>query len=182
MTPVAYRRRILIDPDPALRKVAKKVSALELRMPLTQQLIDDMIETMREAPGIGLAAPQVGVGKRIFVADVGEDEEGERTLYVFVNPVLTDFAGEETATEGCLSIPGKIGEVTRAATCTISGWDRRGKKARVDASGILARCIQHEVDHLDGILITDKATNMREAVPVGAGDVKDVEAAKEVNI
>ena len=90
---MAYRRRILTDPDPALRKVAKKVTLLELRMPLTQQLIDDMVETMREAPGIGLAAPQVGVSKRVFVADVGEEDGEERKLYVFVNPVLTDFAG-----------------------------------------------------------------------------------------
>lgn len=179
---MAYRRRIVVDPDPVLRKVAKKVTGLELRMPLTQQLIDDMVETMHEAPGIGLAAPQVGVSKRIFVAEVGDDEDEDRKLYVFVNPVLTEFVGEETATEGCLSIPGKIGEVTRAATCTIAGWDRHGKKTRVEATGLLARCMQHEVDHLDGILITDKATNMREAVAVPVGGVQDAEAGKEVNI
>lgn len=179
---MAYRRRILTDPDPALHKVAKKVTLLELRMPLTQQLIDDMVETMHEAPGIGLAAPQVGIGKRIFVADVGEEDGEERKLYVFVNPVLTDFTGEETATEGCLSIPGKVGDVTRAATCTISALDRHGKKIRVEATGLLARCIQHEVDHLDGILITDKAANMREAVAVTVGESKDAEAVKEVNI
>lgn len=177
---MAYRRRILIDPDPILRKVAKKVTALELRMPLTQQLIDDMFETMYAAPGIGLAAPQVGVSKRIFVVDVGEEEE--RKQYAFVNPVLTNFEGEETAVEGCLSIPGKIGDVTRAASCAIAGLDRNGKKVRLETSGMLARCIQHEVDHLDGILITDKATNMREAVPVQAGDAKAAKAAKEVSI
>jgi peptide deformylase len=178
---MAYRRRILTDPDPMLRKVAKKVTALELRMPLTQQLIDDMIETMHAAPGIGLAAPQVGVSKRIFVADV-TDENEEHNLYVFINPVLTDFAGEETAAEGCLSIPGKIGDVTRAASCTISALDRHGKKVRVEATGMLARCIQHEVDHLDGILITDKATNIREPVAVTAGGSKGAEAAKEISI
>jgi peptide deformylase len=179
---MAYRRRILTDPDPALRKVAKKVTLLELRMPLTQQLIDDMVETMRAAPGIGLAAPQVGVGKRIFVADVGEEDSEDRTLYIFVNPVLTDFAGEETATEGCLSIPGKVGDVTRAASCTINAWDRHGKKLSVAATGLLARCIQHEVDHLDGILISDKAANMREVVAVSVGEQKDAQAAREVNI
>jgi peptide deformylase len=180
---MAYRRRIVLDPEPVLRKVAKKVTSLELRMPLTQQLIDDMVETMREAPGIGLAAPQVGVSKRIFVAEVSDEEdEEERQLYVFVNPVLTDFAGEETAAEGCLSIPGKIGDVTRAATCTIAAWDRTGNKVRVEAKGLLARCIQHEVDHLDGILITDKAANMRDAVAVPVGDAKDGETVREVNI
>jgi peptide deformylase len=181
---MAYRRRIVLDPEPVLRKVAKKVTNLELRMPLTQQLIDDMVETMREAPGIGLAAPQVGVSKRIFVAEVSDEDDADedRKLYVFVNPVLTDFEGEETATEGCLSIPGRIGDVTRAATCTITGWDRSGKKVRVEAKGLLARCIQHEVDHLDGILITDKAANMRDAIAVPLGDGKDAEAAREVNI
>jgi peptide deformylase len=178
---MAYRRRILIDPDPILRKVAKKVTALELRMPLTQQLIDDMIETMHAAPGIGLAAPQVGVSKRIFVADVADDDE-ERKLYVFVNPVLTEFAGEETSAEGCLSIPGKVGDVTRAASCTVTALDRHGKKIRVEAMGLLARCIQHEVDHLDGILIIDKATNIREPVAVPAGGSKEAEAGKEVSI
>jgi peptide deformylase len=178
---MAYRRQILIDPNPVLRKVAKKVTALELRMPLTQQLIDDMIETMHAAPGIGLAAPQVGVSKRIFVADVADEDE-ERQRYVFVNPVLTDFVGEATASEGCLSIPGKVGDVTRAATCVITALDRQGKKVRVEASGLLARCIQHEVDHLDGILITDKATNIREPAAVTAGSVKEAEAAKEISI
>jgi peptide deformylase len=178
---MAYRRRILTDPHPMLRKVAKKVTALELRMPLTQQLIDDMIETMHAAPGIGLAAPQVGVSKRIFVCDVAEDDQ-ERKQFVFVNPILTDFTGEETSTEGCLSIPGKVGDVTRPAGCTITALDRHGKKVRVQATGLLARCIQHEVDHLDGILITDKATNIREPAAVQAGGPKEAEAAKEVSI
>jgi peptide deformylase len=175
---MAYRRRILIDPDPLLHKAAKKVSVLELRMPLTQQLIDDMIETMYQAPGIGLAAPQVGVGKRIFVADTGE----ERHPLAFINPVLTQFAGEQTSVEGCLSIPGKIGDVTRAESCVLSGLDRHGKKMRVEASGLMARCFQHEVDHLDGVLITDKAANIREAIPAEVGEHEESKAAKEVNI
>jgi peptide deformylase len=178
---MAYKRRILIDPDPILRKTAKKVTALELRMPLTQQLIDDMIETMHEAPGIGLAAPQVGISKRIFVADVADEEERHH-VHVFVNPVLSGFAGEETATEGCLSIPGKVGDVTRATSCVITALDRTGKKVRVEATGLLARCVQHEVDHLDGVLITDKATNIREAIPVTVSGAQQTEAAKEINI
>lgn len=159
---MAYVRRIVVEPDPMLRKVAKKVTNLELSMPLTQQLIDDMLETMHSAPGIGLAAPQVGIGKRIIVVHVGE-EEGP---YAVINPVLSDFEGEAVAPEGCLSIPGIIGDVTRAERCTVSGLDRKGHKFHLNADGLLARCFQHEVDHLDGVLITDKATNIREAVPV----------------
>jgi peptide deformylase len=159
---MAYIRRIVMEPDPILRKVSKKVSELELKMPLTQQLIDDMFETMYDAPGIGLAAPQVGIAKRIIVVHVGEDDGP----YAIINPVLTDFEGEAVATEGCLSIPGKIGDVTRAEKCTVTGLDRKGKKFRLEAEGLLARCFQHEVDHLDGVLILDKATDIREAVPV----------------
>lgn len=168
----------MTDPDPILHKAAKKLSARELASPLTQQLIDDMIKTMYEAPGIGLAAPQVGVSKRVFVCDIGEDHE----LSVFVNPQLTDFEGEETAIEGCLSIPGKIGDVKRAQSCRLHGWDRMGKKVAVAASGLLARCFQHEVDHLDGILISDKA-EMRDATPP-AVDGKDAgtRTPTEVNI
>lgn len=168
---MAYVRRILIDPEPVLRKVAKKVTGLELKMPLTQQLIDDMFETMYSAPGIGLAAPQVGVSKRIIVVHVGEDER-----YAVINPVLSDFEGEETGIEGCLSIPGKVGDVKRAAACTVTGLDRHGKKIELRAQAMVARCFQHEVDHLDGVLITDKATNMRDAVPVEVASSDAAEA------
>ncbi len=159
---MAYVRQIFIEPEPILRKVAKKVSDLELKMPLTQQLIDDMLATMYQAPGIGLAAPQVGVGKRIIVVHVGENEGP----YVVVNPVLSDFEGEATGTEGCLSVPGKVGDVSRAERCTVTGLDRSGKKFSLVTEGLLARCFQHEADHLDGILILDKATDIRDAVPV----------------
>jgi peptide deformylase len=161
---MAYVRRIVTDPDPILHKVAKKVSDLELKMPLTQQLIDDMIETMHDAPGIGLAAPQVGIGKRIIVVHVG-DEAGP---YAVVNPVLDNVEGEAVAAEGCLSIPGIVGDVKRFEKCTITGLDRKGRKFHLDADGLLARCFQHELDHLDGVLITDKAENIREAVLVEA--------------
>jgi peptide deformylase len=175
---MAYRRRILIDPHPLLHKVAKKVSALELKMPLVQQLIDDMIATMYAAPGIGLAAPQIGIGKRIIVVDVGEEHQP----FAVINPVLTDFQGEEVATEGCLSIPGKVGDVTRAQACTVKGVDRAGKRVQIEVEGLLARCYQHEVDHLDGILITDKAANIREPVPVEIEDKEAQKPAREVQI
>jgi peptide deformylase len=173
---MAYIRRIVLEPDPILRKVSKKVSELELKMPLTQQLIDDMFETMYDAPGIGLAAPQIGIAKRIIVVHVGDDDGP----YAIVNPTLSDFEGESAATEGCLSIPGKIGDVTRAEKCTVTGVDRHGKKFRLESDGLLARCLQHEVDHLDGILIIDKATDIREAVPVEAEALSEAEAGREV--
>jgi peptide deformylase len=171
---MAYKRRIAIEPDPILRKVSKKVSELELKMPLTQQLIDDMFETMYDAPGIGLAAPQVGIAKRIIVVHVGDDDGP----FAIVNPVLSAFDGESVAIEGCLSIPGKIGDVTRAEKCTVTGLDRYGKKFRLETEGLLARCFQHEVDHLDGVLIIDKATDIREAVPLEAQS--EAEAGREL--
>lgn len=173
---MAYVRRILIEPDPMLRKVAKKVTNLELKLPLTQQLIDDMFATMRDAPGIGLAAPQVGVGKRVIVVHLNDEE----TPYAVINPVLSDFEGEVEAVEGCLSIPGKVGDVKRAESCTVTGLDRDGKKFSLRAEGLLARCFQHEVDHLDGVLILDKATNIREAIPVA--DEKEEESLRNVGI
>jgi peptide deformylase len=172
---MAYVRRIVTDPDPILHKVAKKVSELELKMPLTQQLIDDMIETMHDAPGIGLAAPQVGIGKRIIVVHVNE----EHGPYAVINPVVSDFDGEAIATEGCLSIPGIVGDVKRAERCTISGLDRKGKRFQLEADGLVARCFQHEVDHLDGVLITDKAENVREAVLV---EVESADAGDETPV
>ena len=173
---MAYVRGILIEPDPLLQKVAKKVTNLELKLPLTQQLIDDMFATMRDAPGIGLAAPQVGIGKRIIVVHVSEEDPP----YAVINPVLSEYEGEVEAVEGCLSIPGKVGDVKRAESCTVSGLDRDGKKFSLRAEGLLARCFQHEVDHLDGVLITDKATNIREAVPVA--DEKEEENLRNVGI
>jgi peptide deformylase len=175
---MAYIRRIIIEPDPILHKVAKKVTNLELKLPLTQQLIDDMFVTMHNAPGIGLAAPQVGIGKRIIVVQLGGEDD---PAYAVVNPVLSDFEGEEEGVEGCLSIPGKIGDVKRAAACTVTGLDREGKKFTLRAEGMLARCFQHEVDHIDGVLITDKATNIREAIPAEPPE-KEEENLRNVGI
>src|SRR5271165_2817559 len=175
---MAYIRRIVFEPDPILHKVAKKVT--NLKLPLTQQLIDDMFATMHAAPGIGLAAPQVGIGKRIIVVHLGGEDE---TPYAVINPVLSDFEGEDEAVEGCLSIPGKLGDVKRATACTVTGLHRNGKKFTLRAEGWLARCFQHEVDHLDGVLILDKATNIRDALPVEAEKPeKEEEALRNVGI
>lgn len=153
--------KIVTDGHPTLRKVAKKIDAAEIRQPAFQSLIDDMFHTMYEAPGIGLAAPQVDVSKRLMVVDLQDDESEP---YVFINPKLVETEGEIVSVEGCLSVPGMVGDVTRFAKVTLSGLDRQGRRQKVTASGLLARCFQHELDHLDGVLYIDKAANVRPAV------------------
>ncbi len=135
--------------DPCLEKVCKEVKAVS---PRTNELIDDMFDTMYESCGVGLAAPQVGILKRIVVIDV-EDDHGP---IVLINPVITKRDGEQTGYEGCLSVPGKSGIVTRAENVTVEAFDRNMEKFTLDAEGLLARCIQHECDHLDGVLYTTK--------------------------
>jgi peptide deformylase len=160
---MAYIREIITDGHPTLRKVAKKVDLRELADPMFQQLIDDMFETMYHAPGIGLAAPQINVSKRLFVVDL-DDEEGEFGPFVVVNPKFTVTEGEIDSIEGCLSVPGMIGDLKRHERVVCSGFDRHGKKIELVGTGLFGRCLQHEMDHLDGILYTDKAQNVRPAV------------------
>jgi peptide deformylase len=166
---MGYVRKILTDNHPTLRKVAKKVDPAEISDPLFQQLLDDMFATMYDAPGIGLAAPQIGVSKRIFVYEISddrtEDEGGEHYgPGVVINPKFTVKQGEIEATEGCLSVPGYVGEITRFGEVTCTGLDRYGKKISLSGTGLFARMLQHEVDHLDGILYVDTAKNIRPAV------------------
>jgi peptide deformylase len=156
-----YLREILTDGHPTLRKVAKKVDPSEIGEPLFQQLIDDMFETMYAAPGVGLAAPQVGVSKRLFVMDVHDDE---REPAVVINPKFEELSEEIELREGCLSVPGLVGEIVRYKRAAVSGLDRHGRKIRIEGDGLLAQCLQHEIDHLDGKLYVDRATNLREAV------------------
>jgi len=157
---MAYLRTILTDNHPTLRKVAKRVDPAEISDPIFQQLIDDMFETQYEAPGIGLAAPQVGVSKRVFTVDLDDDDEAHGPL-VFINPKFTLTEGEVDAVEGCLSVPGYVGNVTRFEHVVCNALDRNGKKMQIDAHGWFARCLQHEMDHLDGIIYTDKARDVR---------------------
>src|SRR5579875_3186280 len=156
-----YIREIITDGHPTLRKVAKKVDPKEIADPLFQQLIDDMFETMYAAPGVGLAAPQVNISKRLFVMDVQDDEHEPA---VVINPKI-ELAEEETEmTEGCLSVPGYVGEITRYKRMAVSGLDRYGHKIRLEGEGLFAQCLQHEIDHLNGVLYIDKAKNVRPAV------------------
>lgn len=150
---------IAIMPDPILRRKAHKVTVFDQNL---KTLVADMIETMRDAPGVGLAAPQVSVASRIVVIEYGDEEENQdKKLYVVVNPELT-FSTEETliGVEGCLSVPGLVGEVERYQDVVVRGLNRQGKPIKIKASGWLARIFQHEIDHLDGIVYTDRATRI----------------------
>ncbi len=158
-----YIREIIKDGHPTLRKVAKRVHPEELHDPLFQQLIDDMFATMYDAPGIGLAAPQVNVGKRLFVVHI-EDDNDEHGPFVVVNPKFSLTEGEIDSIEGCLSVPGMIGDLKRFERVLCTGVDRNGKKIELAGSGLFGRCLQHEMDHLDGVLYVDKAQNIRPAV------------------
>ncbi|EEG76714.1 peptide deformylase [Dethiobacter alkaliphilus] len=141
--------------DPVLREKAKEVPEIT---PQVKKLLEDMVETMYDAEGIGLAAPQVGISKRIIVIDV-QDETGVLKL---INPEIISGEGKETSVEGCLSFPGVAGEVERDESVTVRAQDPDGNTVEICASGLLARAFQHEIDHLDGILFVDKVTRLLE--------------------
>jgi peptide deformylase len=149
------RREILVYPDPFLARKAVPVAAVDDRI---RALIRDMFETMYSAEGIGLAATQVGVGKRVIVLDVSPVDEAIPPLAV-VNPEIVSRSGSVTGVEGCLSVPGVQGEVIRAETVLVRGLDERGNPHRIQAVGILSRALQHEIDHLDGILFIERVSS-----------------------
>ena len=143
---------ILEFPDPRLRTKAVPVEAANVTTAEFQRLLDDMFETMYDAPGIGLAASQVDVHQRFMVIDISEEKNQPQ---VFINPELSDKAGEQVYQEGCLSVPGIFADVTRADEITVRFLDRQGQPQELRADGLLAVCIQHEMDHLDGKLFVD---------------------------
>ena len=144
---------ILEFPDPRLRTKAALVEAAEVITPAFQQLLNDMFQTMYDAPGIGLAASQVDVHKRFMVIDISEEHD---TPQVFINPQIVGASESgRVYQEGCLSVPGIYADVTRADTIVVRFLDREGKPQELSADGLLATCIQHEMDHLDGKLIID---------------------------
>ena len=138
--------------DDVLRKECKTVKDVNRR---TRILIEDMFDTMYEANGVGLAAPQVGILKKIFVVDVG-DEEGNNKPFVFINPEILEREGVQVDFEGCLSVPGKSGKVARAEKVKVKAFDKDMNEFEMEAEGFLARAIQHEYDHLNGIVYVDK--------------------------
>jgi peptide deformylase len=143
---------ILEFPDPRLRTKAVPVDPAEVVSPAFQRLLDDMFATMYEAPGIGLAASQVDVHKRFMVIDVSEEKNAPQ---VFINPQIVQRDGEQVYQEGCLSVPGIYADVTRANAITVQYLDRQGQPQELAADGLLAVCVQHEMDHLDGKLFVD---------------------------
>ena len=144
---MAIRKIVEMDKDDILRKHARQVTKFDRRL---GTLLDDMAETMAEADGVGLAAPQVGILKRAVVIDVGEG------LIELVNPEILSSEGEEIAPEGCLSVPGRRGTVARPTKVRVRAQDRKGNPIELEGEGLLARCVCHELDHLDGVLYVDK--------------------------
>jgi peptide deformylase len=153
-------RSILHYPDPRLRQKAELVTQVT---PAIQALVDDMAETMYAAPGVGLAATQIGEAHRVFLVDIaGEDEPSN--LHVFINPEIAKREGEHVGPEGCLSFPGITEDIKRAAKVTVRAQDREGKVFELSAEGLLAVAIQHEHDHLDGTLMIDRMGMLKKRI------------------
>ena len=157
-------RKIVTLPDPVLRKKARAITKIDREL---GPLIDDMVETMREAPGVGLAAPQIGLSERLIVVEYYEREEDEeneeapKKVWAVINPEIVKASEEKLmGVEGCLSIPGLLGDVERHAEVQIKGLNRHGKPMKIKAQGWLARIFQHEIDHLNGVLFPDRATRV----------------------
>ena len=147
---------IVAVPDPILRRKAHKVTDFGKDF---QMLVTNMVETMRDAPGVGLAAPQVGVSMRLIVVEYGdeEDEEAPKKLYVVANPEIVDPSEEKVlGVEACLSVPDLVGEVERYQSIVVKGLNKQGKPVKIKAEGWLARVFQHEIDHVEGIVYTDR--------------------------
>jgi peptide deformylase len=196
-------RPIVFSDDPLLRKKSRRLRRVG---PGLQQLIGDMIETMRAANGIGLAAIQIGVPERVIVVEIpeepekedenrngngGENENKDRNdveraprpskFYVVINPQLARKSRDiEEGIEGCLSIPGWVGEVSRHCAVTVKGLDPQGRTTRIKAEGLLARVFQHEIDHCDGVLFTDHIDDPDKIWPVPEGEEEAAEAAQQI--
>ena len=151
-------KNIVVEPDPILRKISQPIETVNNE---TKKLLDDMLETMYAAPGIGLAAVQVGILKRIIVIDISKEKEKKNPFFL-INPEII-FKSEKTSSyeEGCLSLPGHFAEIERPSECRVTYIDYNGKKRELKASGILSTCIQHEVDHLNGVLFIDYLSKLK---------------------
>jgi peptide deformylase len=150
-------REIIIWPDPILKEIAKPVDGVD---DTTRRLLDDMAETMYAADGVGLAAPQIAVGKRCIVIDTSPRQEGQALIHL-VNPQIVRTEGETTYTEGCLSIPGEAEEVERAAKVWVRALDYHGKPFELECEGLLSIAVQHEADHLEGTLFVDHLSSLK---------------------
>ena len=154
-------RKILTEPDLFLRQKSIKVEVVDNEI---RSLMDDMLETMYNAPGIGLAAIQIGVPKRVIVIDISQDKEEKKPFY-FVNPELIANSNNNAIyEEGCLSVPGQFAEIERPSKCDVEYLDYNGEKQILHADGLLATCIQHEMDHLEGILFIDYLSKLKKTM------------------
>ena len=156
-------KTILTEPNKLLRQVSKQVEVIGKD---EQKLMDDMLETMYAANGIGLAAIQIGIPKRIIVMDIGKDPEKKEPRY-FVNPIIKNKNSEKTTyEEGCLSVPNQFAEIDRPSKCDVEYLDYNGEKQILNAEGLMATCIQHEMDHLEGILFIDYLSKLKKTIIV----------------
>ena len=162
-------RAILSADAPVLRQKARKIKQFDASL---RALVADMWDTLHAASGVGLAGPQVGAGLRVVVIEIAADEEAGTPArhYALCNPEIVKASGEETDEEGCLSLPGYVGEVTRAAVVTVKGQTPEGKAIRVKGEGLLARALQHELDHLDGVLFVDRLESLDKLRRVGEAE------------
>jgi peptide deformylase len=164
---------IITRDNPRLRLKARRVPKVDDSV---RRLMDDMVDTMLDAPGVGLAATQVDVQLRVIVMKV------DNQLYSLANPEVVRSSGEQIGYEGCLSVPGYIGEVARAEKVTIKALNRNGKEVRIKGEGLLARAIQHEIDHLDGILFIDRLTDLDTLRPVAEGSEEEATEGETVTL
>ena len=154
-------RKILTEPNPVLRQISKPLDKVEIEQ---QKLMDDMLETMYYAKGIGLAAIQIGVPLRVIVMDISKDENNKKPMF-FVNPVIKNKNSNfSTYEEGCLSVPNQFAEINRPSVCEVQYLDYYGIKKKLKAEGLLATCIQHEMDHLEGILFIDYLSKLKKSM------------------
>ena len=154
-------RKILTEPNPFLRQKSKPVDKVDDSV---RELMDDMLETMYKAPGIGLAAIQIGMPKRIIVLDISKNPEKKEPMY-FVNPeIVSSSKNDATYEEGCLSVPGQFAEIDRPDKCHVKYLDYNGETKELKAEGLLATCIQHEIDHLEGILFIDYLSKLKRSM------------------
>ena len=151
-------RKILIEPDPILRKKCEPLEKVDKEI---QNLMDDMLETMYAAPGIGLAAIQVGILKRLVVIDISKAEEKKNPIFLINPQIIHKSKKTSVYEEGCLSLPGQFAEIERPAECTLKYVDYNGREKELKAEGLLATCVQHEVDHLNGILFIDYLSKLK---------------------
>jgi peptide deformylase len=168
------QRKIVIEPDPILRKESKPIDKVDNDL---RKLLDDMLETMYAAPGIGLAAVQVGILKRLIVIDISKDKEKKNPLFLINPKIVSKSKNTSIYEEGCLSLPGHFAEIERPAECQINFLDYNGKKKEITAKGLLSTCIQHEIDHLNGVLFIDYLSKLKKDMIIK----KLVKHKKELN-